>query len=144
MDKASIVIQNRGQAIASTDYWDSDHARAGFLYLSWNAGAARLLLPDSMMLALREMNSAQYVIVSRGPWHEQGGREALELLFEDGSDAPYSLHLVAEQTDRLLPETDQGGGFVVTVWTRAGEALRLPGKYRAVAAIPCLDPWVVQ
>ncbi|MBW7903130.1 MAG: hypothetical protein H3C26_16755 [Rhodocyclaceae bacterium] len=139
-----LTIKNAGQRIVETNYWDSEHARRGYCYLSWNAGAARLLLPDALKGELREMNGAHCVIVSRGPWHEQGGREALELLFEDGSDNPYCLHLVAEQTDRLLPEDNQGGGFVITVWTRGGEKLRLPGKYRTVAAVPCLDPWSVQ
>lgn len=139
-----LIIENKGQSIASTNYWDSEQARAGFCYLSWNAGAARLLMPDGLKSILREMRTAQYVIVSRGPWHEQGGRDALELLFEDGTDSPYCLHLVAEQTDRLLPEDNQGGGFMVTVWTRGGEKLRLPGKYRRVASIPCLEPWSVQ
>lgn len=139
-----LTITNKGQAIESTNYWDSEHAKAGYCYLSWNAGAARLLMPDALKPAIREMRTAQYVIVSRGPWREHGNRDALELLFEDGSDTPYCLHLVAEQTDRLLPEDNQGGGFVVTVWTRGGEKLRLPGKYRTVPDIPCLDPWCIQ
>lgn len=139
-----LKIENAGQRIVETNYWDSEHARAGYCYLSWNAGAGRLLVPDALKSVIREMRTARYVIVSRGPWCEQGGRDALELLFEDGSDSPYCLHLVAEQTDRLLPEDNQGGGFVVTVWTRGGEKLRLPGKYRTVAAIPCLDPWTEQ
>jgi len=136
-----LTIVNRGQAIESTNYWDTEHAQAGLFYLTWNAGAGRLLVPDPQKAAVREMRTAQYVIVSRGPWPDQGGRDALELLFEDGSDSPYCLHLSAEQTDRLLPETDQGGGFVITVWTRGGQKLRLPGKYRTVDVIPCLQPW---
>lgn len=139
-----LTIRNAGQRILSTDYWDSEHAQRGLMYLSWNAGAARLLLPDAIKGELREMRGARYVIISRGAWHEQGGRDALELLFEDGSDSPYVVHLVAEQTDRLLPEDNQGGGFSVTVWTRGGEKLRLPGKYREVDALPCLEPWSVQ
>jgi hypothetical protein len=139
-----LEIHNKGQAIASTNYWESDYNAAGYCYLSWNAGAARLLLADSLKGALREMRSAKYVIVSRGKWREQGDREALELLFEDESDSPYCLHLSMEQTDRQLPEINQGGGFFVTVWTRGGEKLRLPGKYREVSEIPCLEPWSVQ
>lgn len=139
-----IKIINDGQRIIETNYWDSEHAQAGFCFLSWNAGAARVLLPDSMLpAALNEMRTAKCAIVSRGPWTDQGGRDSLEVLFEDGSDSPYCLHLVAEQTDRMLPEDNQGGGFVVTVWTRHGEQLRLDGKYRAVGEIPCLDPWIV-
>lgn len=137
----NLTIENRGQAIVRTNYWDSEPARAGFVYLSWNAGAGRLLLPDAVKDHLREMRSARYVIVSRGPWLEQGAREALELLFEDGSDEPYVVTLVAEQCDRLLPDSDQGGGFAITVWTRGGEKLRLPGKYRKVAALPCMTSW---
>ncbi len=139
-----LTISNKGQAIEQTNYWDSDHAKAGYCFLSWNAGAARLLLPDALKPSLREMRSACYVIISRGPWIEHGGRDALELLFEDKSDSPYCLHLVAEQTDRLLPEDNQGGGFVVTVWMRGGEKLRVPGKYRVVPAIPCLEEWSEQ
>lgn len=136
-----LEIRNQGQAIASTNYWDSEHARAGYFYLSWNAGAARLLVPDSQKAVLREMKGAREVIISRGPWIDQGGRDALELLWEDGSDSPFSIHLVAEQCDRLIPDTDQGGGFVVTAWTRGGLKDRWPGRYRVVPEIPCLEPW---
>lgn len=136
-----LTIVNQGQAIASTNYWDSAHARAGYFYLSWNAGAARLLVPDAQKSALREMRVAQYVIVSRGPWSDQGGRDALELLWEDGTDTPFAIHLVAEQTDRWVPESDQGSGLVVTAWTRGGLKGRWPGRYRVVPRIPCLDAW---
>jgi hypothetical protein len=139
-----MIIKNRAQTILATDYWDSDHARAGYVFLSWNAGAGRVLIPDSQKALLRDMKPAREVIVSRGPWHDQGGREALELMWEDDSDAPFCLHLVAEQCDRLLPDTDQGGGFVITAWTRGGLKGRWPGRYRRVDRIPHLEPWTTQ
>jgi hypothetical protein len=141
MNNRLLTIRNDGQEIVETSYWDSAQCKSGYCYLSWNAGAGRLLLPDALAAALTDMRAASCVIVSRGRWREQGNRDALELLFEDGTDSPYCVHLVAEQTDRLLPDTDQGGGFVIIVWTRDGAQLRLPGKYRSVASIPCLDPW---
>ncbi|MBK1719215.1 hypothetical protein [Thiocystis violacea] len=137
------IIENRGQAIARTNYWGSDHARNGYLYLTWNAGAARLLVPDAAKAILRDMTGAREVLISRGPWPDQGGREALELLWEDDSDSPFAIHLVAEQTDRLIPEEQQGGGFAVAVWTRGGMKGRWPGRYRIVEAIPCLNPWTI-
>lgn len=139
-----ITIENAGQRIVATNYWDLEHAKAGFCFLSWNAGAARLLLPDSQKAMLRDMKTARYVVISRGPWTDQGGRDSLELMFEDETDSPFCLHLLSGQSDRMLPEGNQGGGFVVTVWTRGGEKLRLPGKYREVSALPCLEPWRVQ
>ena len=136
-----LKIGNRGQMILATNYWESEQARAGYFFLSWNAGAARLLVPDVQKAVLREIKGAREVIISRGPWTDHGGREALELLWEDGSDNPFCIHLVAEQCDRLIPDTDQGGGFVVTAWTRGGLKGRWPGRYRVVAEIPCLTPW---
>lgn len=136
-----ITISNNGPELLETNYWDLDHAKKGFLYLSWNAGAARLLVPDSMISQIDEMRTGKYVIVSRGKFQ---GREALELLFEDNSDSPYCVHLVTEQTDRLLPDTDQGSGFIVSVWTRSGKQLQLPGKYRVVDTLPHMQPWTEQ
>ncbi|MDU5837899.1 MAG: hypothetical protein E6559_00025 [Pantoea sp.] len=136
-----IFIGNEGQAINQTNYWDTEHAAAGLVFLSWNAGAARLLVPDAAKALLPEMKGAQYVIISRGKYAD---RDALEILFEDGSDAPFCIHLMAEQSDRMLPESDQGGGFVVTVWTRGGQKHRYNGKYRVVESLPCLDPWSEQ
>lgn len=139
-----ILIKNKGQAIASTNYWQTEHAARGYLYLSWNAGCARVLIPDAAKSMLREIKGAREVLVSRGPWLDQGGREAIELLWEDDTDAPFAVHLVAEQCDRLIPDTEQGGGFTVAIWTRGGMKGRWPGRYRRVAEIPCLEPWVEQ
>ncbi len=86
-----LMIGNNGQSISSTNYWDSEPAKSGFCFLSWNANAARLLVPDTFESAISEMRSAKYVIVSRGPWPEQSRREALELLFEDESDSLSAL-----------------------------------------------------
>jgi hypothetical protein len=141
---AMLKITNNGPELADTNYWDSEHAAAGLFFLTWNAGAGRLLVPDSRMADLKEMRTAQYVIVSRGPWPERKKAEGIELLFEDHSNSPYCLHLSIEQTDRLLPDIEQGGGFKVVAWTRKGRAAEWPGKYRKVPKIPCLEPWSVQ
>ncbi|HAV1239711.1 TPA: hypothetical protein JGU28_004489 [Salmonella enterica] len=135
------TISNSGQAIRETNYWQTEQALGGYVYLSWNAGAARLLVPDQAKSMLREIKSADYVIISKGKYN---GRDALELLFEDGSDNPFCVHMLTEQTDRMLPENEQGGGFVVTIWTRGGQKGRFQGKYREVAILPCLEPWSEQ
>ncbi|EMM5219898.1 hypothetical protein WA205_004928, partial [Escherichia coli] len=80
-------IENEGQAVAGTDYWQSVQAQAGYVYLSWNAGAARLLVPDAAKHLLREMRGAEYVIISKGTL--------------DGRDALFVIHMLSEQCDRL-------------------------------------------
>src|ERR1700744_5802447 len=44
-----ITIANDGQNLITTNYWDSEYAKMGLIYLTWNAGAARLLLPDVLV-----------------------------------------------------------------------------------------------
>jgi hypothetical protein len=136
-----ITIGNDGQSIATTDFWGSELEFNGFFFLSWNAGAARLLVPDCHKASLRDMKTAAYAILSRGKYN---GHDAIEILFEDNSDAPYCVQILAEQCDRLLPAHEQGGGFTVAVWTREGLQISMPGKYRVVHSLPCGEPWAEQ
>ncbi len=74
-----INIVNEGQAIRQTNYWNTEHAAAGLVFLSCNAGAARLLVPDAAKGMLSEMRGTKYVVISRGSYE---GRDALELLLK--------------------------------------------------------------
>lgn len=42
-----IIIGNEGQSIKQINYWDTEHAATSLVFLSWKAGAARLLVPDA-------------------------------------------------------------------------------------------------
>ena len=79
-------LANQGQKIVSTNFWDTEMARRGYAYLSWNAGAARLLLPGALGPAVREMKSAKYVIVSRGRWAEAGRDDEGGRVGQGGAD----------------------------------------------------------
>lgn len=132
-----IKISNDGPLIKSTNYWNTPYFREGFAFLTCNAGTARILLPDLLKSSLREMKTADYVIMSRGL---ASGVDAIEIMFEDHSDAPYCLVLGVMQTHQVCSDTNIEN-FPVTVWTRGGIKLRLPGKYRNVGMLPCLQPW---
>ena len=134
-------IENNAANIQSTDYWDSEAGAAGYCFLSWNGGAGRLLLADALIRHLPEMSSAHTCIVSYGPVPSHNGIMAWELLFEDDSLTPFAITISAEQCDRLLTDESQGGGFAISVWTRAGLQLSLPGKFRKVPSLPCLEAW---
>lgn len=137
-----LAIRNDGPEIAETNYFGTAQARAGYVYLSTNAGCFRLLIPGRILPdMLREISAAQEVIVSRGPWPERGRPDALEIMFEDGTDAPYALHIGTEQTDRIPEEGDQGKPWTFTVWGPAGKALTLPCRYRLVPRIPWMQPY---
>ncbi len=139
-DKVPYLI-NDGQLITSTSYWDSDRAKEGFLFLTYNAYAARVLVPDSQLQLLTEMRTGKHVIISAGPRAGKSGRDGVELMFEDHSDSPFAVHLDEVQVDGFFPDSANEWKFVVTVWTRSGLQMKLPGRYRSVLHIPFLLPW---
>jgi hypothetical protein len=136
-----IVIGNSGQQISFTNFWDSEIARNGFVYMSWNAGVARILVPDNLKNYVREMKTGQYCIISQGPWLVPES-PSIELLFEDHTSAPFSLQISPAQIDRFNACADRDEDFYVSVWTRGGMKLRMPGKFRKVEDLPSLQPWV--
>jgi len=134
-----IIVKNNGPYILLTNYWKTPHARRGLYYVSINARAFRLLVPPPKEAEIGEMRTGQYVIVTRGRWL---GDDGLELLFEDGSNSPFAIHIQAAQTDRLPPADESGRTDLrCLVYTEAGLALELPARYRATQQLPCLRPW---
>lgn len=134
-------IVNDGPYIVSTTYWQTEHARRGLLYLSLNAGTFRLLVPDALASEVPQMcQGTRYVIVTRGA---MAMGPTLEILFEDGSDAPYSIHLSMGQVDRLPLISDEGRTDLrFLIYVQPGTlAAEFPARYRRVERLPCLRPW---
>ena len=142
----SIQITNDGQRLVSTNYWQTEHAARGLVYLSINAGAFRLLLPPAQMDALIDLRTARDVVISRGPWPAQGRPDAFELLFDDGSQSPFALHLDSRQVDRLPPDADARKEYRCTVWTPDPSSgapscvIDLPAYYRLSKRLPDMRP----
>lgn len=141
-----IAIENHGPLIVSTNYWESEAEAAGKVFVSCNAGAIRLLLPRTGLGdVIGEWRTSKYVIVSRGPWPAQQIVEAVELLFEDGSQSPYCLHLTSNSFDMLPAEPTPGSEWVFTAWMwkkgKPHKAFERPAKWRRSAKIPDLKPW---
>lgn len=135
-------IKNDGPEISHTDYWTSEPASKGYAYLTWNSGAARLLLPATLVGAISDMLMAKVVIISRGPWQTPAGLQTgIEILFEDYSDEPYCITLLELQTDRCMPGDNQGEEFPFAIWTVEGKVMTLPAKFRIVKELPCMDAW---
>ena len=150
-----LEIQNDGQAILATNYWNTPAAKAGKFLVSVNAGAFRVLVPDAARddvareLAgwpLIDRRVPKGCAVSRGPWPAQGVPDAFEFLWDDGTSQPYALHLAALAFDRVPAPGDVGETFVLSVWVRGRSGIpeRIfagPCRYRTAPALPDLRPW---
>jgi hypothetical protein len=131
-----IAISNAGADIASTNYFQSAKAFSGMLYVSWNASAARILVPDNQLSMIDEMKTGKLCVISRGRFQ---GTDALEFMFDDDSDSPFAVHIDMRNVDRAIKNDNKP--FIVTAWSSKGKLAEWVGKYRDVKSLPCLDPW---
>lgn len=150
---ALLTIVNAGREVASTNFWEIDHARNGLFLISANAGAFRLLLPTAREENLDEMREATGAALSRGPFAVPNGTPSLhgegyELLFDDGSSSPFALHFGPESFPRRPARENAPRRTALIVYAiplgaddPPREVLRLPCTYRIAAAIPDLRPW---
>ena len=135
-----IAIGNNGQDIANTNYWQTDWARLGLMYLSINAGAFRLLIPPQLRHTILDMKrGARYVVVTRGQMH---GRDIIEWLVEDNSSTPYVCYIETKACDRLFAQNDSGRKAVASVWDctngQPHKCFELPAYCQNVNHLPCL------
>lgn len=164
-----LTIENRGKFLANTNYWDSQAAKLGYLYVSWNAGACRILVPDASLSMVDEMRTGKGAIVMAGQFKAEGveaftqeldahslslaqknghtqhgfyGR-GLDIVFDDGTDNPFSFLTRPEQVDRNLPESDSGKTLELLIYTRSGVVHQLPCIYLDVGSIPSGIPLVM-
>ena len=140
-----IRVENHGQLITAVNYWESTVEETGRVWVSVNAGAIRILVPRAMRRIIEDMRTGKEAILSRGPWPQMKLPEAVEILFDDGSDSPFALHLSPESFDALPGEPPPGREWIVSAWDhkkgKPHKALERPCHWRRVPRLPWLKPW---
>jgi len=111
-----ITIENNGQIVNMTNYYDTAQAQRGEMYLTWNAGCARLLVPQSQREHIKDMKCDHVVITKK--------KEGIQILFDDLSDHPFVLVIAHEQNDRPITN----GDCVFSVYIKLGEKFQFPCK----------------
>jgi len=136
----TLRIENDGPDIVETNYWKTEWNDRGIIALSLNARTFRILLPDSMADQVADMQTGKEIIISKG---KHRGKLAYEILFDDGTNSPYSLLLDGQQMIGPHPADDQAGREVrLSVWIRGPRRiLDAPARFRIVSKLPCLRPW---
>ena len=139
-----IEITNDGQNIIETNFWASEYARNGYIYVSINDGCYRLLIPKGRKDYIEGMKGANAVLISRGPAMElmPPKSDALEILFEDGTTKPWVITIGSEQIDRLPSDVDRGWKGIMRVFynTHIESIFEFPVYYRRVKELPYLKP----
>ncbi len=113
-----IHIANNGEKISETNYFDTDHAKIGECYLSWNAGAARLLVPELLIDSLAEMRTGKKAHIIKY-------LDAIEIVFDDYTQSPFFLTLATRQCDR---EIAIAKNCTLFVYSPKGQAFKMRAK----------------
>lgn len=123
LNVSAMLIENDGQNIIFSTYWHNELAENGLFYLSSNAGAVRLLIPGSQELYIPEMKTGKYVEINIGL--DSKGRERCEIVFIDGTPAPFFLSLEMHQMDKMPISKEFGKQFPFIIVTHKIDGDRL-------------------
>jgi hypothetical protein len=136
-----VIIANDGAEITSTNYWQTEQAQKGLFFLSINAGCMRLLVPNTQLGMLRDMTeNVREVVLTRGTL--DGVADAVELMFEDGSDTPFYMHIGPAQADRMWTSQDEKRQWPFVIWTMTGKVASFDRCFlRRTSRLPYLKPW---
>jgi hypothetical protein len=144
-DNPMIETTNKGRLIISSTYWGSEYERAGKLFVSVSSGTVRVLVPRSNHTIIEECRPGKYAVLSRGPWPARGLADAVEILFEDGTDSPFVLHLSPESFKALPAKPPAGRNWRLALWCfeddQPRQVLERLCYWRRVPKLPWLKPW---
>lgn len=124
-----IIIHSHRKNIVATNYWTLPDCKEQF-YMSFNAGACRILLPQRFQHYLRDMKTSKQRVITFGEYSPFGDQMAYEVLFDDHSDRPFSMATTLGAVDRYLSDTDHGEVIELSVWLP--KSSREPEKARCV------------
>lgn len=124
-ENMQITVGNNGKYIKETDFFESEHAQKGFYFCSLNAGAWRLLVPKQQEYMLKEIKTAKRVEIERTTLK---GRKAFQIWFEDGTDSPFQVTVLAEMVVMNPDKTWGDKPFPFLVYTKAGLQKELTAK----------------
>lgn len=123
-----IRIDNDGQNVVSTNFFESDMARDGTFFISTNAGCFRVLVPAGLDSYVMDMATGFRCEIERVTLQ---GQDGLRVWFLDGSDSPFRIESTSEAIDRFPADQDTGRDALTVAIYLSGprKVLELPATY---------------
>lgn len=121
-ENEAIRIENNGKEIVSTSFWDSELAQLGYVFVSVNDGAIRMLVPPSAEEDyLPEMKTGKSILIEPSEQHES----SLDFVFDDGTETPFWVVVDLKQIDA---EIKAGNNIPFYVYTKKGKVIELKAE----------------
>ncbi len=130
-----------GEQIVAADYFGSDLENAGLYQVTCMNGVIRLMWPANRKATIQQMMLAKEIIVTRGTYE---GHEALEILFDDHSEAAYMLLIMESSLVGFFPgdPVDKPWKFAIWMWVNGGPRMVYSkmAHWRQGTTLPDLRP----
>jgi hypothetical protein len=134
-------ILSFGEQIVAADYFGSDWENSGKYLVTCMNGVIRLLWPANRKPTIQHMMLAKEIVVTRGIYE---GEEALEILFDDHSAAPFMLLMTESSVVGFFPGDpgDTPWMFAVWMWVDGGPRMVFSrmAHWRQGTKLPDLRP----
>lgn len=135
-----ITVKNRGSAIEETNFFETEHARNGCFYISFNAGTARVLMPKKILEKADISDDVTEVIITYGYW-DRAEDYGFELLFEDNTVHPFCMYTQINMVNRLL-KNKVVHTLPLHIYSEDGLERIFKARYRRRNTIPYMKPWL--
>lgn len=116
-----LTIENSGIAIKQTNFWQTIFAKNGYIFVSTNAGAIRLLIPEqcqSIIDELKAMKKEPSVSLIYSKDQSSAERDQYTFMFDDFTDSPFCISTSHEQWQQKLSDEWLGKEALITLWTK--------------------------
>jgi hypothetical protein len=134
------LFDPKSKQMTMTNYWESKPALGGFVGVSFYGGIFSMLIPPQVESYIGEMKTGKHVVISKG-FDIKHNQERYEFMFEDDSDAPFSITVNPYHFDRLPVLSDNGKQFKFLVLSEGLKPkLEMTAYYRIVETLPCFKP----
>jgi len=135
-------VQNDNERIVDTNYWGSNIESKGFFYLSPNAGAFRLLVPENQSASIADILTGGKAVITYG-FHRTQFRFMYEIMFDDDSECPFAIWISSNQVEREFAIEEAAIKDRPLIVYRKGciEVARMPVYFRTSPVLPYLKRW---
>jgi len=130
-----ISVETSKGEVVKTNFFQSSYNQHGLFYLSYCDKCFQLFIPSKYLSEIKEFNTGKYVVITTG-FHNEIGREMVELLFEDYSSTPYSLHLSLTQLTYRLGSDFNGLKFKLNGYCETGKVIEMDAYVRSDKTYP--------
>lgn len=142
----SFFIEDDGEDIKGTDFWQSKLEKQGELVFSIKGSTIRVLIPRSEFNVIDMAKRSKEIIISRGPLLDGETEYGYEILFHTGDIVKDSFLSYFENSFLdLLPDRLVGKDLKCDFWVQSdgvlGKTVSKPARYRIVEKLPYLKPW---